>query len=522
MKPSQEKDCCLMWRQLLPDFERDGATLQSQLRSAIVTAILDARIASGSRLPSSRSLAAMLSVARNTVVLTLEQLVCDGYLEARPRSGYYVRPRSSAQPEPIEAGKAPNTTGVAWGKRLAAAPQRDKWLEKPADWQRYAYPFVYGQFDPKMFPVAEWRECSRLALSVGEIHNWASDAIEQDDDALVDQLIRRVLPRRGIAAHPSEILITLGTQHALYMLAELLIKPGTGVAIEEPGYMDARNICARRQARIVPVPMGADGALAAGHLKDVSYLYCTPSHHCPSGATLSTERRIALLQEAAKNDVVIIEDDYDAEIQYNGQPSPALKAIDRHDQVVYLGSVSKVISPGLRVGYMVGNPELISAARKLRRLMLRHPPSNNQRALALFIAQGHYDSLLRRTTLFLSERAELLSDAMSRHLPDFEFRRPTGGASIWAKVPDGIDPVRLRREAMDAGVLIESGEPFFSGSAHEHFIRLGYASIALDKIEAGIIALAKVVDKCRPVQVHRPLRRQWAVDSRAVALAMRC
>ncbi|MEJ2655235.1 MAG: GntR family transcriptional regulator, partial [Acidihalobacter sp.] len=241
----------LFWQQLLPELRHDGATLQSQLRAAIVGAILNGALRSGVRLPSSRELAAMLKIARNTVVLTLEQLVFDGYLVAKPRSGYFVAAREDAAPR-FEALAAERTGQDApdWSSRLLDTAHADKWLHKTPDWQRYRYPFVYGQFDPKFFPVAEWRECSRLALSVGQIHGWASDAVEQDDEVLVEQLIRRVLPRRGIAAKPAQILLTVGAQQALFLLAEALIAPGMAVGFEEPGYMDARNIFLRRQARI--------------------------------------------------------------------------------------------------------------------------------------------------------------------------------------------------------------------------------------------------------------------------------
>ncbi|OBS09130.1 MocR-like pyridoxine biosynthesis transcription factor PdxR [Acidihalobacter prosperus] len=494
MKERSEREAphVLFWQQLL--LHQDGATLQSQLRAAIVGAILNGVLRPQVRLPSSRALATMLKVARNTVVLTLDQLVDDGYLLSRPRSGYFVAPRETDVPQFDRPASGPaGADAPDWAARVLPAASTGKWLDKPPDWMRYPYPFVYGQFDPKCFPVAEWRECSRLALSVGQIHDWASDAVEQDDAVLVEQLIRRVLPRRGIAARPSQILLTVGAQQALFLLAEALLEKDMPVAFEEPGYMDARNIFMRRAARIVPVGLDRHGLAPDARLAGCRYLYCTPSHQCPTGITMSTERRLALLRHAERDDMVIIEDDYDAETQYRGEPLPAMKAIDRNDRVVYVGSMSKIVSPGLRIGYVVANEALIAVLRRLRRLMIRHPSFNNQRTLALFIAQGHYDKLITRTRRILSERAEGLAESLGRHWPDLTFRNPAGGSVVWARLPEGLSGRQLVADALEAGVLIDSGDPFFYGDDHNgRFIRIGFSSIEAARIDAGIARLAQV------------------------------
>lgn len=493
-RSEREASHTLFWQQLLPELRHDGPTLQSQLRAAFVGAILNGALRPGTRLPSSRELAAMLKVARNTVVLTLEQLVFDGYLIAKSRSGYFVAAREDASPS-LDSLPLQHTVRDApdWSARLLDTSSVGKWLHKPPDWQRYRYPFVYGQFDPKFFPVAEWRECNRLALSVGQIHGWASDAVEQDDEVLVEQLIRRVLPRRGIAAKPAQILFTVGAQQALFLLAEALIAPHMSVGFEEPGYMDARNIFLRRQARIVPAELDDQGVRPDARLADCQYLYCTPSHQCPSGVTMATERRLELLQTAERHDQVIIEDDYDAETQYQGQPLPALKAIDRNDRVIYVGSMSKIISPGLRIGYIVADEMLIAGLRRLRRLMIRHPSSNNQRTLALFVAQGHYDKLIVRTRQTLAERAQRLVDALAEHWPEVEFRSPSGGSVVWARLPEGVDGRRLAAAALAEDALIENGDPFFYRDDQDgRYLRFGFSSIEIDRIEPGIRLLASL------------------------------
>ena len=486
----------LLWRQLFPVPQRDGPSLQSQLRNRVVNALLDGRLSAGMRLPSSRDLALMLDISRNTVVLASEKLADDGYIENRPRSGYFVSTRYQLASVPARQEEQPaRGAAVQWEHRFNPTQGAAKWLNKPHDWQRYRYPFLYGQFDPGLFPIADWRESSRQALDVTAIRGWAPDAIDHDDASLIDQLILRVLPRRGIGAAREEILLTVGAQQALFLLAELLVEQGTRIGVEDPGYMDARNIFARRGAVLQALAVDADGVVPdPAKLAGCRYVYCTPSHQCPTGVTLSTERRTALLEWARREDGVLIEDDYDAETHYTGQPLPALKAIDHDGRVIYVGSLSKSLSPGLRLGYVVAPAAVIAQLRVLRRLMIRHPPTNNQLTLALFIEHGHYDRLMLTLRCALAERAEALYRACRTHLPAMQVALPHGGSAIWARLPAGINTILLRQAAMEHGILIESGETFFLvDSAPVCYLRLGYSSITVQRIGPGIAALAQLL-----------------------------
>ncbi|WP_288406861.1 PLP-dependent aminotransferase family protein [uncultured Herbaspirillum sp.] len=493
----------VMWHQIFPEPQRQGTTLQSQLRVRLVDAVLDGRLAAGIRLPSSRELADMLAISRNTVVLVYEKLAEDGYLENRPRNGYYVSERYLHQQPPTPAMAQPNpgaaSHAVNWQARMQSEPPGIKWLDKPEDWQRHRYPFLYGQFDPSLFPIADWRECSRQALDVSSIRGWAPDAIDHDNASLVEQLIKRVLPRRGIAARRDEVLLTVGAQQALYLVSELLVPPGSTVAVEDPGYMDARNIFLRRGAQLVGLEVDCDGVQPdATVLARAQTLYCTPSHQCPTGITLSTERRLALLEWARHHDGVIIEDDYDAEMQYAGKPSPALKAIDHERRVIYIGSLSKTLSPGLRIGYIVAPAEVVLRLRVLRRLMIRHPATNNQLAAALFISHGHYDRFLHQMREELARRAALLIAAVRTHLPMMDFTAPDGGSALWGRFAPEIDTRLLRQAAFEQGILIESGEAFcLHDPGHFNCLRLGFSSIQAERIEPGIAALAALLPRCR-------------------------
>ena len=467
-----------------------GQTLQAQIRQAIVAAILDRQIAASMPLPSCRILAEKLGVARGTVVLAFQQLVDQGFLIARERRGHFVNPEVLTTPARPSPKSAEGGNEVDW-KALRQFAASD--MPRPAkheNWIKSSYPFVYGQFDPALFPTAEWRECNRMALAVLEIRNWAADMVDRDDPLLIEQIQARLLPRRGIFANPDEIIVTLGAQNALYMLATLLMTRGTKVAMEEPGYPDARSIFRLTGAEIAPVPVDRDGLVTSAIAEDARFVFTTPSHHCPTMVPLSVERRHDLLARATRDDQIIIEDGYDSQL-IDAAPQQALKSLDRSGRVIYVGSMSKTLAPGLRMGYIVAPAELIAELRALRRFMLRHPPANNQRAVALFLSLGHHEALVRRLSTAFDERRKRLAQAISAFLPEWRSIEPSGGTSLWLEGPRGIDSRGLAEAAATRSVIIEPGDRFFDRTPRPgQFLRLGISSIALQHIEPGIRELA--------------------------------
>lgn len=471
-------------------------TLQQQIRQLVAGGILSGRFHAGERMPSSRALARQLGVSRITVTLAYTDLVADDYLTARGRSGYFV---SDTAPEPRNRPPDPGPDAestVDWSRVIGtrAAPI----TTKPADWASYPYPFIYGQTDPALFDLGAWRLCAQRALGRADFDALTADQYDADDQQLVDFLTRQTLPRRGITASPDEILITLGAQNALWLSAELLLTQRRTAAIEDPSYPPLRTILSQTRCHMVTAEVDDDG-LDPATIPEADVVYCTPSHQCPTTATMPLRRRRALLDMAEARDFLIVEDDYDFEMSFIAPPLPALKSLDRNGRVIYVGSFSKSIFPGLRLGYLVGPAPFIAEARRLRASVLRHPPGLLQRTTAHFLSLGHYDSLIRRMSRALRSRREILDAAIAENGLTVAGRGVFGGSALWMAAPEGIDAAELDLALRARGVLMEPGAPFFADQTTSRFYRIAYSSIREDRIAAGIGLIAEETRRLRSI-----------------------
>ncbi len=484
---------------------RDGAaSIHNQIREHFVAAILNGSFVPGQKMPSTRELALSLRVSRNTIVQVYERLAADGYLSSRDRAGYFVNSQARAdwvresKADPVAAPPKENNEVApgksVWAAKLRFRPSRQPYIRTPLNSHLYPYPFIYGQTDPSLFPISEWRECSRLALARSEVLEWTGDAIYQDDPTLIEQICSKLLPRRGIIASPDQVLITMGAQNALYLAASLLTYSGTTVGLEDPGYSDVRNAFIRKEARVLPIAVDAEGLVIDDRLDQCDLVYVTPSHQYPTAVTLPLHRREALLARAAERDFIIIEDDYENETNFVTQPLPALKSLDEAERVVYVSSLSKSMFPGLRIGYLVGPADFIAEARALRRQMYRHPPANNQRVTSIFIALGYYDSHIRRLREALRERWCVMRNALGEFMPEAKSADTVGGTSFWMKGPASLDAQKLADAALSRGVVIEPGKDLFYGEgAPANFFRLGFSSIPTEKIRRGVELLGQTL-----------------------------
>ena len=329
-------------------------------------------------------------------------------------------------------------------------------------------------------------------MSVKWLDAWTDDLYNADDPMLLEQIQQRILTRRGVMAKPEEILVTMGAQNALFLLCNLLVKEDTAVALEDPSYTDLRNMFELHSNDVRAVGIDNQG-IRVDQLGDAKIVFTTPSHQFPTNITMSMERRIELLEWADANDAIVIEDDYEYETNYRGEPTPALKSLCQSGRVVHVGSLSKSIMPGLRMGFMVAPAELIAELRALRRLVLRHPPGNNQRVVALFLALGGHDALINRLHRAYHKRWEAMALALDTHFPGWAEAPVFGGTSFWCRGPEGFDAGAFSEAALKRGVVLERGDVFFTDrEAHKNYFKLGFSSISEDKVDAGITILAEV------------------------------
>jgi GntR family transcriptional regulator / MocR family aminotransferase len=467
-----------------------SGTLQQRIRQMVASSILAGQALPGEKMPSSRGMAAHLGVSRITVTLAYAELVADDYLRAEGRSGYFV---SDLAPQPIELAPQPGGgTGPDWAHLLAQGSTPGNLNSgKPRNWRDYRYPFVFGQADPTLFDHANWRHCMLQAMGQRDFARMTDDQFEQDDPDLVNYIARHSLPRRGIRARPDEILVTLGAQNALWLVAQLLLDRRRCAAIEEPGYPGLRAILGHTGCRLHHVPVGLQGLDPAMLPGGIDLLFCTPSHQSPTGATLPLPMRKALLDLAEARDFVIVEDDYEFEVAQGRAPLPSLKALDRAGRVLHVGSFSKSLFPGLRLGYLVGPAPLIREARALRAIVLRHPPGLLQRAAAQFLSLGHYDALVRRLTRAFAARRAVMLREIRAHGLTIAGAAEGGGSSFWMQTPDGVGAGALARVLRADGVLIEDGGAFFGlPGAPDRYFRIACSSIPADLIPEGIARIA--------------------------------
>ncbi len=476
-------------------------TLQQQVRERLVDAILDGAAPPHEPLPSTRELAALAGVSRNTAVLVYQQLIDDGFLRSIPRRGHFIDERHLREVSALRGDTrtaslfgAEGDAPADWEARFALNAHAQRNIEKPSDWRRYPYPFLYGQVSADDASVARWRDAVRAAGSNRHVEAWIGDQVDGDDPMLIAQILTRILPQRGIRARAEEVLVTVGSQNALYLIAQALTRPGLRVGLEDPGYVDAFNIFRAAGAELAPLRVDGAGLIVSDRLDACDLVCVTPSHQCPTGVTLPLDRRMALTARAREADFLVIEDDYEHELNHIGPPRAALKSYDTGGRVIYAGSLTKTLFPGLRLGFVVAAPALIEELRALRRLMYRHPPALDQRAMAIFMAEGHLDAHVRRTRARLAARWTRCMAEISARMPEAELRATSGGSAIWLRLPGGLDARAVAQAARARGVLVEPGDVHYLREAPPvDRLRLGFAAIPLDRIAPGIAQLADAV-----------------------------
>jgi GntR family transcriptional regulator / MocR family aminotransferase len=483
--------------------------LEGWLRDAITTGALPV----DSRLPSSRALAADLGVSRVTVGTAYAELESAGLVVAAVGSGTRVAPVLPT----TAVGAAPgDRRGGTWPAWQGSAETSEPAEAGPRGPDVVAFT---GVGDPAAYPVAEFGRTIRQVLA-----REGAAALSYGPDPAGDPSLRRtvtqLLASQGIGVPPESVLITSGSQQALALVCQVLVRPGDTVLVEEPTYDLALRLLRAAGAQLVGVPVDGHGLridvladLLEGHrLSDrprPRLLYVVPNFQNPTGASLSGSRRHALLELARVHGVPVFEDDFAGDLRYSGRATPPIKSLDDGGHVLYAGTFSKLLMPGLRIGYLVVDGPVRRRLVEAKQVTDLGTSLLLQRALDRFVTVGRYQTYLRRTGRLYRERRDALRGALAEHLPDAGFALPAGGLFGWVALPAGVRSDALLRAARDRGVDVAPGSRFFlrpeDGGGH---IRLNFAVQPKERIAAGVVRLAAAVDSLRVTPSGTSSRRQ--------------
>lgn len=466
-------------------FELDRGSrepLYRQLATNLQQRIRSGALPSRTRLPTVRQLAEQLGVTRLTVHSAYAELQSGGWLEATVGRGTFVAERIEQllTPPESELGREVTPAGLlADMLRMTQLPGLVSLAKAdPA---------------PEHLPVRNWQRAQELALASGG--NSLMGYTTAQGDLMLRSTLAEVVRERGISAGPDEIMVVAGVTNGMALVTALLAKPGSTVLVEQPTYLGLLNILATRGVRAVGLPVDGEGLVVSAleqTLRDErpAFLYTMPTFQNPGGVCMSEARRAALLELAKRHNLLIVEDDIYGRVAYEGAPLPALKAEDRSGQVIYLSSFSKSLMPGLRMGYVVAPPALISELVKLRQAQDICSPPITQRALSIFIEQGWWHSHVRRMVPRYRERRDALLRAMERHFPmGVCWTRPRGGFACWVTLPPGASVIELYLSAIARGVAFAPGEVFSAAPEPLPHMRLCFGVESPERIGDAVMTL---------------------------------
>jgi GntR family transcriptional regulator/MocR family aminotransferase len=486
--------------------DRDGGkSLQDQVFDAIRQMVLAGRLAPGTRLPASRTLAGNLRVGRNTIIAAYERLAAEGYVHTASGGGTRIAELTPDHVmrfsgKDVELGKINDAA-------LAPSPRGRDLLVTRGDLPMAERPAAFAPGQPAIdaFPKTLWArlmaDAIRLSraddLNYGHVAGWPD---------LRSAVAAQVQAARGVAADPDQVIITTGTQAGLVLAVQLLTQAGDDVWLEDPGYLGARAAFAGAGCAIKAVPVDDQGLNIDVGLKLSSkpkLIYVTPSHQFPKGVTLSLARRLRLIDEPSLADTVILEDDYDSEFRFSGRPLSSLQglAVDRAGagaRVIYLGTFAKTLFPALRIGFLIVPKGLIDAFTRGVRAMGVAPPIQAQMALARFIADGHYASHIRRMRLIYQRRQAITLDAIKTYFGQASLDTiPDGGMQL----PLGLDLPQgdnwLKAAGEQAGLSLSPLSRLRLSVGGMTGLHLGYGAVADHDIAAQIKRLSALVERGR-------------------------
>jgi len=473
--------------------------LYQQVYRAIREDVLSGKLRAGDRLPVTRTLARDLGISRNVILIAYEQLIAEGYAEARVGSGTFV---AATLPDSMLRVAATNRrdSSIRLGvprlsqcaRRILDEPDTEAPVQPPPHRQRYD--FAYYLASAEDFPGDIWRRLLARRLRSLELDY----SPVRGDPGLRTEIANYLRRSRAVDCSSGRILLVNGSQQAIDLVARVLLDPGDSVVLEDPHYQGAREVFRAVGANIIPIPVDDSGLVVARlpRAGRVRLAYVTPSHQFPTGAIMPLHRRLALLAWAEKIGAYILEDDYDGEFRYEGRPVEAVQALDRAGRVIYAGTFSRILFPSLRMGYVVMPPALSQALSRAKQITDRHTSFLQQAALADFMREGYLDRSVRRSRVRNASRRETLLRAIAKHFGDsVEVLGASAGIHVVLRFPGvaGRQTARLINRAAQAGVGIYSTAPYYLKPPDRCELILGYGALSERDITAGIRILETAI-----------------------------
>jgi GntR family transcriptional regulator / MocR family aminotransferase len=476
--------------------DRESETpLYQQIETFLRQSILSGSLAPDTRLPSSRQLAQDLGVNRITVENAYAVLESDGLVLLRRGSGAYVLAPTELPDLPA---KKPDEPWPLWQQELRVFADGEQNTIRGAAAHPDPVNLAGGGGDARLFPVEDYRRVIQAVLRRDGMA--ALDYGEHSGYGPLRATIAHILASQGIPTQPENVLVTAGSQQALALVSQLLLAPGDAILVESPTYAVALDLFRALRLKVIGVPMDADGMqvekleplLQKHHPK---LIYTIPNFHNPTGVCLSTPRRRLLLALADRYNLPILEDDYVGDLRYEGRARPALKSLDPGGRVIYASTFSKMLMPGLRVGFLAADGPVYASLVKYKHVNDLTTSNLHQRALEAYVTVGRYQAHLRRTCLLYRKRRDAMIEAIHRCLPEgVRGEIPQGGLFLWLRLPGNLSAEKLLPLAVEEGVNFTPGSRFFTEeSAGAHYLRLNFASQPPEMVQEGIRRLAKAI-----------------------------
>jgi GntR family transcriptional regulator/MocR family aminotransferase len=462
--------------------------LAARIYRQLFDAIVDGRLRPGERLPPTRDLAVRLDVSRNTVALAYERLAAEGVVVGRVGAGTFVG-ADAVGPSTARARRAPAGRMAANASWASVSPMA------AASAGRVDFDFGVGSPDASLFPFTAWRRLVARELRLTRL-DWSHYADPGGHAGLRAAIARHAGLARSVRASADDIVVTDGAQHALDLIARVVLEPGDTVAVEEPGYPPARRLFQALGARLAHVPVDAEGLVVASIPRSTRVVYVTPSHQFPLGTPMSLARRRALLEWAAERNGLVIEDDYDSEFRFEGRPLEPLQSLDTDGRVVYVGSFSKVMLPALRLGFLVAPESLRRACLAARQLSGWHGSLPTQAALARFIDEGLLARHVRKVTREYADRRARIVKGLSEGRLGRRLRLVPSAAGLHVAAVAtnrSVDWTEVARRAETRGVFVRPIRHFAAATTGADGLVLGYGLIPARRVDEGLRRIADAV-----------------------------